>query len=209
MLGSNSTLEQSYALFGLNPSASIEDIKTIYRQMAKQLHPDLNPDDPTARDRFYTLNQAYQLLLSARSVDRPLDVDASDNLDRSDCWRRRQAVRVGSVRVNYVVDPPLSPPDLQLKQEVFENLEKLIRQDNFVKAVSVIDLLVRVVPGRPEILKKQSEIYFKYAQDLVNRRTQLSLARTYLKASLKIDPHNQQRWQAVERQFNRIERLSK
>jgi hypothetical protein len=201
MLGSNITLEKSYALFGLNRSASIAEIKTSYRQMAKQLHPDLNPDDPTARDRFYTLNQAYQLLLSARSVDRSVDVDASDNLDRSH--------RVGAVRVNYVVDPPLSPPDLQLKQEVFENLEKLIRQDNFVKAVSVIDLLVRVVPGRPEILTKQSEIYFKYAQDLVNRRTQLTLARTYLKASLKIDPHNHQRWQAVERQFNRIERLSK
>ncbi len=209
MLGSNITIEKSYALFGLNPSASVAEIKTIYRQMAKEIHPDLNPDDPTARDRFYTLNQAYQLLLSARSVSDRIDLDPSTQADGRDCWRRRQAVRVDAVRVNYVVDPPLSPPDLQLKQEVFENLEKLIRQENFAKAVSVIDLLVRVVPGRPEILKKQSEIYFKYAQDLVNRRTQLTLARTYLKASLKIDPHNQQRWQAVDRQFNRIERLSK
>jgi DnaJ domain len=209
MLGSNITIEKSYALFGLNPSASVAEIKTIYRQMAKEIHPDLNPDDPTARNRFYTLNQAYQLLLSARSVNDRIDLDASTEVDGRDCWRRRQAVRVDAVRVNYVVDPPLSPQDLQLKQEVFENLEKLIRQENFAKAVSVIDLLVRVVPGRPEILKKQSEIYFKYAQDLVNRRTQLTLARTYLKASLKIDPHNQQRWQAVDRQFNRIERLSK
>jgi DnaJ domain len=201
MLGSNMTIEKSYALFGLNPSASVDEIKTIYRQMAKEIHPDLNPDDPTARDRFYTLNQAYQLLLSTRSVTDRVDIDAATEADGRDL--------VDAVRVNYVVDPPLSPQDLQLKQEVFENLEKLIRQENFVKAVSVIDLLVRVVPDRPEILKKQSEIYFKYAQDLVNRRTQLTLARTYLKASLKIDPHNQQRWQAVDQQFNRIERLSK
>jgi hypothetical protein len=201
MLGSNITIEKSYALFGLNPSASVDEIKTIYRQMAKEIHPDLNPHDPTARDRFYTLNQAYQLLLSASSVSERVDADANSGEDDRDC--------VDAVRVNYVVDPQLSPQDLQLKQEVFESLEKLIRQDNFAKAVSVIDLLVRVVPGRPEILKKQSEIYFKYAQDLVNRRTQLRLARTYLKASLKIDPHNQQRWQAVDRQFNRIERLSK
>jgi tetratricopeptide (TPR) repeat protein len=199
MLGSNITIEKSYALFGLKPSASIDEIKTIYRQMAKEIHPDLNPHDPTARDRFYTLNQAYQLLLSASAVtDR---VDESTEADGRDL--------VDAVRVSYVVDPPLSPQDLQLKQEVFESLEKLIRQDNFEKAVSVIDLLVRVVPDRPEILKKQSEIYFKYAQDLVSRRTQLTLARTYLKASLKIDPHNHQRWQAVDRQFNRIERLSK
>jgi hypothetical protein len=201
MLGSNITIEKSYALFGLNPSASVAEIKTIYRQMAKEIHPDLNPDDPTARDRFYTLNQAYQLLLSTRSVTDRVDVDESPAAADRDL--------VDAVRVTYVVDPPLAPPDLQLKQEVFESLEKLIRQDNFEQAVSVIDLLVRVVPDRPEILKKQSEIYFKYAQDLVDRRTQLTLARTYLKASLKIDPHNQQRWQAVDRQFNRIERLSK
>jgi DnaJ domain len=201
MLGSNITLEKSYALFGLNPSASLAQIKTIYRQMAKEIHPDLNPHDPTARDRFYTLNQAYQLILSAQSATDRLDVDANSQTD--DCER------VDGVKVNYVVDPPLSPRDLQLKQEVFESLEKLIRQENFAKAVSVIDLLARVVPDRPEIVKKQSEIYFKYAQDLINRRTQLTLARTYLKASLKIDPHNQQRWQAVERQFNRIERMSK
>jgi hypothetical protein len=201
MLGSNITIEKSYALFGLNPSASVAEIKTIYRQMAKEIHPDLNPDDPTARDRFYTLNQAYQLLLSTRSVTDRVDVDESPAAADPDL--------VDAVRVTYVVDPPLAPPDLQLKQEVFESLEKLIRQDNFEQAVSVIDLLVRVVPDRPEILKKQSEIYFKYAQDLVDRRTQLTLARTYLKASLKIDPHNQQRWQAVDRQFNRIERLSK
>jgi DnaJ domain len=144
MLGSNITLEKSYALFGLQPSASIEKIKMIYRQMAKEIHPDLNPDDPTARDRFYTLNQAYQLLISAHSVDTQHGVDPSDTAARSD--------RVERVRVNYVVDPPLSPPDLQLKQEVFENLEKLIRQENFEKAVSVIDLLARAVPDRPEIL---------------------------------------------------------
>ncbi len=201
MLGSNITIKKSYALLGLKPSASVAEIKTIYRQMAKEIHPDLNPHDPTARDRFYTLNQAYQLLLSTRSITDRVDVDESTEADGRDL--------VDAVRVNYVADPPLSPQDLQLKQEVFENLEKLIRQENFAKAVSVIDLLVRVVPDRPEILKKQSEIYFKYAQDLVNRRTQLTLARKYLKASLKIDPHNQQRWQAVDRQFNRIERLSK
>jgi DnaJ domain len=199
MLGSNITLEESHTLFGLQPSASIEEIKTIYRQMAKEIHPDLNPDDPTARDRFYRLNQAYQLLISARAIDTPLGVGASAGEDRSERGER--------VRVTYVVDPPLSPQDLQLKQEIFENLEKLTRQENFEQAVSVIDLLARVVPDRQEISNKQSEIYFKYAQDLVNRRTRLNLARTYLKASLKLDPHSQQRWQAVERQFNRIERL--
>jgi hypothetical protein len=113
------------------------------------------------------------------------------------------------VRVSYVVDPALSPADLQLKQEIFESLGKLIRQGDFTKAISTIDLLVKVIPNCQEISRKQSEIYFKYAQELVKQRTQLHLARTYLKASLKIDPHNQQRWEAVNREFNQIERLTK
>jgi DnaJ domain len=203
MISSNITLEKSYQLFRLNPSASIAEIKTIYRQMAKAIHPDLNPNDPTARDRFNSLNQAYQLLLVAAqlTVDN-IDIDTEPELNHN-------SQTTTSVRVSYVVDPPLSPKDLQLKIEVFDSLDKLIRQGNFTKAVTVVDMLVRVIPNCNEIFKKQSEVYFKYAQELVNQRAQLNLARTYLKASLKIDPHNQQRWQAVNREFNRIERLSK
>jgi DnaJ-class molecular chaperone len=62
---SSVTLEQSYDLLGLNQSASIDEIKQVYRQKAKAIHPDLNPDDVDAIDRFNTLNQAYQLLLDA------------------------------------------------------------------------------------------------------------------------------------------------
>jgi len=199
MISNNITIEKSYELLGLNSSASIEEIKAIYRQMAKKIHPDLNPHDPTARARFNSLNQAYQLLLAVHSE--PDRVDAS-NPDPEPTNTK------DGVRVNYVVDPPLSPQDLQLKIEVFESLEKLIRQENFTKAVSIVDMLAKVVPNCSDISKKQSEVYFKYAQELVNRRSQFTLARTYLKAALKVDPHNQQRWQAVNREFNRIERFS-
>jgi DnaJ domain len=199
MLSNNISVEKSYELLGLNSAASIDRIKAVYRQMAKKIHPDLNPDDPTARDRFNTLNQAYQLLLATHSqierpIDAPVDPAPANNSD---------------VRVDRVVDPSLSPKDLELKNEVFASLDKLVRQENFVKAVSIVDMLAKVVPNCAEISKKQSEMYFKYAQDLINRRSQLVLARTYLKESLRIDPHNQQRWQAVNREFNRIERLSK
>ncbi len=200
MISNNITIEKSYELFGLNSSASIDEIKSIYRQLAKKIHPDLNPHDPKARDRFNTLNQAYQLLIAAHSkIDRvESDPDSDSEPSASD-----------SVRVNYVVDPPLSPRDLKLKIAAFESLEKLIRQENFTKAISVVDMLAKVIPNRPEISKKQSEVYFKYAQNLIDCRSQFTLARTYLKAALKIDPHNQQRWQAVDREFNRIERFSK
>jgi tetratricopeptide (TPR) repeat protein len=205
MTRSNITIAESYELFGLNPSSwwaqplkmRIEEIKSIYRQMAKEIHPDLNPNDATALDRFTILNQAYQLLLEAAQSDTDSKIDTAPNPESN-----------SKIRVDYVIDRPLCAEDLQLKQEVFESLEKLIRQGNFKQAVSTIDLLVRVIPDRPEISKKQSEIYFQYAQDLVKQRSQLNLARTFLKESLRIDPHNRQHWQAVNREFNRIERLT-
>jgi curved DNA-binding protein CbpA len=203
MIRSNITIEKSYKLFGLNSSASIDEIKTVYRQIAKKIHPDLNPDDATARDRFNTLNQAYQLLLeTARSTSYNPNTDPTidrENRDSTD----------PQIRVNYIVDPPLSLQDLQLKQSVFDDLDKLIRQDNFTKAVSIVDMLEKVIPNRTEIIRKQSEVYFKYAQNLIKQRSQLNLAREYLKESLKLDPHNQQRWEAVNREFNRIERMLK
>jgi DnaJ-class molecular chaperone len=197
---SSVTLEQSYDLLGLNQSASIDEIKQVYRQKAKAIHPDLNPDDVDAIDRFNTLNQAYQLLLGAAR---------SGNTDLADSTSVATQNNPAATQVSYGANSTLTAKDLQLKQEVFDSLEQLVRQSNFTKAVSVIDLLARVIPNCSEVSKKRSEIYFKSAQHLVNRRTQLNLARTYLKESLKIDPHNQQRWETVNREFNRIDRLLK
>jgi tetratricopeptide (TPR) repeat protein len=205
LMRSNITIEKSYELFGLTRSASIDEIKSTYRQMAKAIHPDLNPNDATALDRFNTLNQAYQLLLDAAQSVSNIDSEATTRA----AVNENMDAKVDSVRVTYIVDPPLSPKDLQLKQEIFASLEKLLRQGEFKQAVTTIDLLVRVIPNRNEIVKKQSEVYFKYAQELVNGRRQLSLARTYLKESLKLTPHDRQRWEAVNREFNRIERLLK
>lgn len=202
MIRSNVTLAQSCELFGLKSVGSIDEVKQIYRQIAKQLHPDLNPQDPTARDRFNHLNQAYQLLLAAAET-------AASHLQIEVPVGSGKDYTVTSVRVSNAIDRTLSPSDLQLKQVAFDNLQKLLAQDDFIAAVLTIDRLVTAIPNCTEIYKKQSEVYFKYAQDLIKQRRQINLARNYLKASLKIDPHNQQRWESVNREFNRIERMIK
>ena len=51
-----------YARLGVSPSASTEAIRRAYRQKAQETHPDRNPDDPQAAERFQKVKDAYQVL---------------------------------------------------------------------------------------------------------------------------------------------------
>lgn len=51
-----------YELLGVDPSADQDTIKKAYRRRARELHPDANPDDPTAEDRFKEVSHAYEVL---------------------------------------------------------------------------------------------------------------------------------------------------
>lgn len=54
--------EDALELFGLEPGADAASIKSAYRRMAKANHPDLNPDDTEAADRFRAAQAAYDIL---------------------------------------------------------------------------------------------------------------------------------------------------
>ena len=51
-----------YAVLGVSKDASQEEIRKAYRRLAKDLHPDLNPGDAEAADRFKEVSAAYGLL---------------------------------------------------------------------------------------------------------------------------------------------------
>jgi len=54
-----------YEVLGVNRDASDEDIKKAYRKLAMKWHPDRNPDNPKAEEKFKEAKQAYEILSEA------------------------------------------------------------------------------------------------------------------------------------------------
>jgi curved DNA-binding protein len=51
-----------YKILGVERSASEDDIRKAYRKLAMKYHPDRNPNDKQAEERFKEINEAYQVL---------------------------------------------------------------------------------------------------------------------------------------------------
>ncbi|AEO63608.1 dcdbf586-cc7e-45f2-9785-e37a123c343c [Thermothielavioides terrestris] len=59
--------EDYYKVLGLDRQASDRQIKSAYRQLSKKYHPDKNPNDPTAHEKFVQVSEAYEALSDPES----------------------------------------------------------------------------------------------------------------------------------------------
>ncbi len=55
-------MKDPYEVLGVKSSASADELKQAYRRLAKEFHPDLNPNDPIVEQRFKEISQAYSIL---------------------------------------------------------------------------------------------------------------------------------------------------
>ena len=51
-----------YKVLGVAKGARDDEIRRAYRRLAKELHPDVRPDDPVSSERFKLITAAYDIL---------------------------------------------------------------------------------------------------------------------------------------------------
>jgi molecular chaperone DnaJ len=76
-------MKDYYELLGVGRDASPDEIKKSFRKLARETHPDANPDDPEAEERFREIAQAYEVL---SDPDRRARYDRGETIGAGDLF---------------------------------------------------------------------------------------------------------------------------
>ena len=89
------TTKNLYGVLGLSRGASQDDIRGAYRRMVREHHPDTNPGDPKAEERFKEIQQAYEVLSNPekrRAYDQRFQASAARRSGRPRAGTERERV---------------------------------------------------------------------------------------------------------------------
>ncbi len=215
---------ECYRLLELTTTANLEDIKTSYRRLARQLHPDVNPHNTQAQDKFIRITEAYKVLLkivstqptpvrSAPSPPTPTPPEVIITVKKTPPTTPPSSSRPPTQTppsrppepsAHPTVNTELSFTDQKLKFDTYRQLEDLIKRRSLPRAIAIVEALQARLPNDPEIRQWQALIYQRWGRQLIQDR-KLNQARAYLKKALKTDPHNKSLWTEINNDFRRME----
>lgn len=205
-----------YRQLGLNLGASLGEVKASYRRLARQYHPDVNPDDRQAQDKFIAVTEAYKILVTvappkteASYKSTPVsktDRESPETASRETSPPRQPKVRVTRKQEEQKNQSHQSEAEKQLKQDYYLHLQQLLKYKRYPRAIALVEGLAQRMPQDWEVRQWQAIVYQRWGRHLISEM-QLDKARNYLKKALKTDPHNRALWAEVERDFRQLEKI--
>ena len=92
-----------YNILGVDKKASPEDIKKAYRKLARKYHPDINPNDDVAKQKFQEINEANEVLT---------DAEKRKKYDQyGEHWKNADSYRQDQARPNRSSNSPFESSD--------------------------------------------------------------------------------------------------
>ena len=206
-----------YRKLGLNLGASLGEVKASYRRLARIYHPDVNPKDQQAKDKFIAVTEAYKILLmvaptQTESVYSSTPTSTTNKKSKSETvYSKTVAPKETKVRVNFKQEQGqngyhTSELEKQLKQNYYLQLKHLLKYQRYPRAIALVEGLAQRMPQDWEVRQWQAIAYQRWARHLISER-KLDKARNYLKKALKTDPQNRALSAEVEHDFRQLEKI--
>ncbi|MEG3923688.1 J domain-containing protein [Microcoleus sp. D3_18a_C4] len=201
-----------YRQLGLRSGASLSQVKASYRKLARQYHPDVNPGNEQAKNKFIAITEAYKFLVKIAPPDVAESKVANSTVPPTSTPPDRgvkaqpQAVKVTRKEAAVQSHADLSAVEQKLKQDAYFELQQLLKYQRFPRAIALIEGLAQRVPEDLEVRQWQAIAYQRWGRHLIGEK-QVDKARIYLKKAVKTDPHNRALWAEVERDFRRLEQI--
>ncbi|MEH1832211.1 MAG: J domain-containing protein [Nostoc sp.] len=203
-------LGDCYRLLGLRSGASFADIKASYRRLVQQYHPDINPDDNKAKDKFIALTEAYKLLLTVvLPEETPVhssQISTGHNDTKATDWQKTPVTTVTTQQTPKPKPPNLLEIEERLKWKTYEQLQRFLQERRFPQAIALAEALAIRLSTDAEVRQWLAIVYQIWGRALISEN-QLLKARIYLKKALKTDPHNKSLWYQVQQDFQRLEQI--
>lgn len=211
-------LVDCYRQLGLRDGAAYDAVKTAYRKLARQYHPDANPGDAAAQEKFVRIAQAYETLM-AEIAPRPAP---PESLGNEGLWNVRSTSvnfassasrqRQGSASTDKAdfsnesgrsEDPQLTL-EQKLKQDIYTKLQAVLQAQRFPRAVALVEGLAQRLPEDAEVRQWQAITYQHWARQLCQTK-QSDKARVYLRKALRVVPDNRKLTQELTAELERLE----
>jgi len=191
-------LADCYRLLGLRSGAVSAEVKASYRRLARQYHPDANPGDQQAHDTFLRITEAYKVLMAA------IPMTAGDASPQPQPGTSPPTA--ATVATGHPPGVPLSEVDQQLKQSAYQQLQVLLKQQRFPRAIALVEGLAQRLSQDLEVRQWQAIVYQRWGRYLIKER-QFDKARVYLQKALRVDPHNRSLAIEVQRDLHKLEQV--